>query len=261
MGASGRAGRQAVSAVLLWCAMAAATRGAGASGQDVPAREAPTFTLTGKVVDAVLNTPIVAAVIKVPELKRLAYTDGNGSFRFTEFPQGTWEIVVEQLGYHASDGAVTVSEGNGLFIRLNPDPIALDELRIRTRSDRLLTRRRNTIPYRVVTVRTDAFANAINPDPVVIFRRAANTAIVSCPGDDSDWLTPGCLPSRGGYVRISVYLDEGPMLGGMRSLQTMSHESIHSMDWIPGMAMLRVYTKRFIEKLDNSRIALSPLVW
>ncbi len=250
---------RSVAAVLLSCAMVAAP--GGVTSAQEPPLPAPTFTLTGKVVDAVLNTPVVAAVIKVPELKRLAYSDGNGNFRFNEFPRGTWDIVVEQLGYHASDGAVTVSEGNGLFIRLNPDPIALDELRVRTRSNRLLTRRRNRIPYRVVTVRPQAFANAINPDPVVIFRRAANTAIVSCPGDGSDWLTPGCIPRRGGYVRISVFLDEGPLLGGMRSLQTMSHESVHSMDWIPKMGMLRVYTKRFIERLDNSRIALSPLVW
>ena len=251
---------RSVAAVLLSCAMVAAPGQRVASAQEPPL-PAPTFTLTGKVVDAVLNTPVVAAVIKVPELKRLAYSDGNGNFRFNEFPQGTWDIVVEQLGYHASDGEVAVSEGNGLFIRLNPDPIALDELRVRTRSDRLLTRRRNRIPYRVVTVRPAAIASAINPDPVAIFRRAANAAIVSCPGDDTDWLTPGCLPRKGGYVPIRVFLDEGPMLGGMRSLQTMSHESIHSMDWIPNMAMLRVYTKRFIERLDNSRIALSPLVW
>lgn len=247
----GRGGR-----VLLASAIVAATSGGRAFAQ-----EPETFTLTGKVVDAAINTPIVAAVIKVPELKRFAFTDGNGNFSFDDFPQGTWEIVVEQLGYHTSDGEVTVSEGNGLFIRLKPDPIALDELRVQTRSDRLLTRRRNRIPFRVVTVRPEAFTNPINPDPIVIFRRAANSAIVSCPGDDTDWITPGCLARRGGYVRISVFLDEGPMLGGMRSLQTMSHESIHSMEWIPRMAMLRVYTRRFIERLDNSRIALSPLVW
>ncbi|MCY4572214.1 MAG: hypothetical protein OXF01_05375 [Gemmatimonadetes bacterium] len=47
----------------------------------------------------------------------------------------------------------------------------------------------------------------------------------------------------------------------MTELRSMDHESIHSMEWIPSAAMLRVYTKRFIDRLDNSRIALEPLVW
>lgn len=38
-------------------------------------------------------------------------------------------------------------------------------------------------------------------------------------------------------------------------------EHIHSMDWIPKMGQLRIYTKHFIERLDNTRIGLSPLVY
>ncbi|MDE2655021.1 MAG: carboxypeptidase-like regulatory domain-containing protein [Gemmatimonadetes bacterium] len=225
------------------------------------AQEVPTFTLTGKVVDRMTNAPVVAAVIKVPELERFVFTDGDGDFRFADFPQGTWEVVVEQFGYHTLDDSVTVSEGNGLFIPLAPNPIELDELRVRTRSERLLTRRRQRIPYRVVTIRTEAFTNAINTDPTFIFRRAANMAFVGCPGVVGEWIAQGCIARKGGVVNIRVYLDEGRMFGGMMELRSIDHESIHSMDWIPSAAMLRVYTKRFIDRLDNSRIALEPLVW
>lgn len=225
------------------------------------AQEVPTFTLTGKVVDRMTNAPVVAAVIKVPELERFVFTDGDGDFRFADFPQGTWEVVVEQFGYHTLDDSVTVSEGNGLFIPLAPNPIELDELRVRTRSEQLLTRRRQRIPYRVVTIRTEAFTNAINTDPTFIFRRAANMAFVGCPGVVGEWIAQGCLARKGGVVNIRVYLDEGRMFGGMTELRSMDHESIHSMDWIPSAAMLRVYTKRFIDRLDKSRIALEPLVW
>ena len=225
------------------------------------AQEVPTFTLTGKVVDRMTNAPVVAAVIKVPELERFVFTDGDGEFRFADFPQGTWEVVVEQFGYDTMDDSVTVSEGNGLFIPLAPNPIELDELRVRTRSEQLLTRRRQRIPYRVVTIRTEAFTNAINTDPTFIFRRAANMAFVGCPGVVGEWIAQGCLARKGGVVNIRVYLDEGRMFGGMMELRSMDHESIHSMDWIPSAAMLRVYTKRFIDRLDNSRIALEPLVW
>ena len=160
------------------------------------------------------------------------------------------------------DDSVTVSEGKRpLHSAGNPDPVELDELRVRTRSERLLTRRRQRIPYRVVTIRTEAFANAINTDPTAIFRRAANMAFVGCPGVVGEWIAQGCLARKGGVVTIRVYLDEGRMHGGMSELRAMSHESIHSMEWIPSAAMLRVYTKRFIDRLDNSRIALEPLVW
>ena len=231
------------------------------AGPHASAQEVPTFTLTGQVVDRVTNAPIVAAVIKVPELERFVFTDGDGEFRFTDFPQGTWEVIVEQFGYHTMDDSVTVSEGNGLFIPLAPNPVELDELRVRSRSERLLTRRRQRIPYRVVTVRTEAFTNAINTDPTFIFRRAANMAFVGCPGALGEWIAQGCLARKGGVVTIRVYLDEGRMFGGMTELRSMDHESIHSMEWIPSAAMLRVYTKRFIDRLDNSRIALEPLVW
>ncbi len=241
--------------------VSAAGRAAVSAAPGASAQEVPTFTLTGKVVDRVTRTPVVAAVIKVPELERFVFTDGDGEFRFTDFPKGTWEVIVEQFGYHTMDDSVTVSEGNGLFIPLNPDPIALDELRVRTRSERLLTRRRQRIPYRVVTIRTEAFTNAINTDPTAIFRRASNTALVGCPGMVDEWIAHGCLPRKGGVVTIRVFLDEGRMFGGMTELRSMDHESIHSMDWIPSAAMLRVYTKRFIDRLDNSRIALEPLVW
>ena len=185
---------------------------AGASAQEVP-----TFTLTGKVVDRASNTPVVAAVIKVPELERFVFTDGDGEFRFADFPQGTWEVIVEQFGYHTMDDSVTVSEGNGLFIRLNPDPIELDELRVRTRSERLLTRRRQRIPYRVVTIRTEAFANAINTDPTAIFRRAANMAFVGCPGVVGEWIAQGCIARKGGSPPFACTLTRDGCTGECRT--------------------------------------------
>ena len=125
--------RMIVAAVALAAAGAVAVAPSGQAGT----QEAPTFTLTGQIVDALNEAPVVAAVIKVPELRRFVFSDVNGRYAFTDFPQGTWEIVVEQLGYHTLDGSVTVSEGNGLFLRLNPDPIALEGLRVRSRADGL----------------------------------------------------------------------------------------------------------------------------
>ena len=225
------------------------------------AQETPTFTLIGQIVDAVNEAPVIAAVVKVPELRRFVFSDVNGRFHFPDFPEGTWEIVVEQLGYHTLDGSVTVAEGNGLHLRLNPDPIALEGLRVRTRSERLIERRRRLTPYRVTRISPEVIADAINPDPTAIFRRKANSLIVPCSADPDESMTPGCVVVRGRQKGITVMLDDRPLHGGMVVLKMYPHDHIHSMDWVAREGVLMVYTRDFIQRLDETEMSLSPLVW
>lgn len=228
------------------------------------AQDVPRFTLTGQIIDALNETPVISAVVKVPELRRYSFSDVNGRFTFSDFPQGTWDIVVDMLGYHTLDGSVSVAEGNGLLLRLNPDPVALDGLRVRTRSERLLSERRRRIPYRVTTIPSTTFANSINPDPTAIFRRNSRSTVLPCPetAEHADeQMTPNCFLHRGRMAKITVFLDEGRLESGMVELMMLPQEDVHSMDWIPTMGELRVYTRHFIERLDNSRIRLSPLVY
>lgn len=198
---------------VVWIAVVAtASLAKVAAGQDtVP--PVPTFTLSGQIVDALNERPVISAVIKAPELRRYVFSDVNGRFRFPDFPEGTWEIVVEMLGYHTLDGSVTVSEGNGLLLRMNPDPIALEGLRVLTRADGLLERRRRRYPFRVTTISPQAIADAINPDPTAIFRRNANSPVTSCV-DRSGFLTLGaCYYRRAKKARVKVFLNEGELVG------------------------------------------------
>ncbi len=243
----------------LWAALlvlgASMPPGRGANGQDtIPPTS--TFTLTGQIVDAVNERAVISAVVKFPELRRFVFSDMNGRFRALEFPEGTWDIVVEMLGYHTLDGSVTVAEGNGLFLLLNPDPIALDGLQVRSRADGLLDRRRRRHPYRVTYISPQDIANAINPDPTAIFRRHANFVVVSCA--EGDWAFGECYDSRGRVKGVGVLLDEAPLLGGMSELQMFPAAHIHSMDWLPSRGELHVYTSFFIERLNNSRMRLMP---
>ena len=239
---------------------AAASGAAHAAGQDtVP--PVPTFTLAGQIVDALNERPVISAVIKVPELRRYVFSNVNGRFRFTEFPQGTWEIVVEMLGYETLEGSVSVSEGNGLLLRLNPDPIALEGLQVRTRADGLLDRRRRRYPFRVTTISSATIASAINPDPAAIFRRNANSHLISCV-DRSGFLTLGaCYFRRGRTAEVRVFLDEGLLPGGMSELSMFPAQNLHSMDWLKDIGELHVYTKWFIERLNSSRTRLAPFKW
>ena len=236
-----------------------------AATQELPApTDTATFTLTGEILDGVIHAPVIAAVIKVPELRRFTFTDVNGRFHFADFPEGTWEIIVEHLGYNTVEGTVTLAEGNGLFLRMTPDPVALEGFKVMTRSDRLLAERRQRFPFRVTKISPLMLADAINADPTAIFRRNSLSYISACPETPkraADWMTPDCVMKRGGPRRISIYLDEFPMSGGMIHLSAMPKEMIHSMDWIPETAQLRVYTKAFIQRLDEGAYSLEPLIW
>ncbi len=222
---------------------------------------ATTFTLTGQIVDALNEAPVVSAVLKAPELRRYVFSDVNGRFRFADFPEGTWEIVVEMLGYHTLDGSVTVAEGNGLLLRLNPDPIALEELAVRSRADGLLERRRRRYPFRVTNISTRTIADAIHRDPAAIFRRNAMSYVTSCSNSLGEWVLGGCYVRRGGTIPVKVFLDEGVLVGGMGELSLFPVDDIHSMDWVKDIGELHVYTKWFMKRLNSSSTRLMPFRW
>lgn len=238
-----------------------ATRGAS------PPEDAPEarFTLAGEVVDAFNEAPVVAAMVKFPELARLAYTNVGGRFSLTDFPAGTWEIVVEQLGYHTSDGTITVSEGNGLRIRLSPDPIALEGLRVQTRADRMLTRRRRFFPYRIKTVTAAEFEDAVNPNPFAVLKRMSGTAVYGCTRRNRAGFLQdhACTLRLAGPTPILMYLDDAPLLGGLPAFEGLDHRDIHSMDLLlySRSAALYVYTKWFVNRVNRSKTYLMPYPW
>lgn len=257
--------RAAARAFLAAAALACGAVAAEAQERADTAGAQAEFTLDGEVVDAENGRPLVAAVVKFPELARYAFAGVDGRFTFSRFPAGHWEIVVEQDGYHASESTVEVSEGNGLHIRLRPDPIALEGLTVRSRSQRLLASRRRRTPYRIVTLTARDFAEAVDPNPLVVLKHRARAPIVGCSyaAAGGAFVPDLCVLRRGRRGGISVFLDESPLFGGTEALGAMHHENIHSMDFIlrPTSGELRVYTKWFVRRLDETRVSLSPILW
>ncbi len=243
------------------CAFFGGVPGA-ARGQDESADTAR-FTLAGEVLDAWTGAPLIAAVVKAPELRRFAMADVDGRFRFEDFPSGTWNIVAEQLGYHAVEGSISVREGSGLVLRLTPDPIELEGFHVRSPGERLIGRRRLRFPLRVATIPRSAIARSVGFDPALVFRKHANTPVTHCPAREGavDWGVPACVAKRGRLRRIAVFLDEAPLPEGMVQLSAMPADDIHSMDWIPATAQLRVYTTWFVRRLDRGKSSLAPLTW
>ncbi len=222
-----------------------------------------TFTLSGEILDAWTGSALVAAVIKIPPLRRFALTDVHGRFRLPDIPPGTWDIVVEQLGYHTVDGSATVTRGNGLIVRLIPDPVEMEGFRVRSFGQQLLGRRRQRFPFRVTTISEATIRRSINGDLAHIFRMNARSAVTTCPTEEGEvgWGAFGCIARRGKLRRIGVFLDEAPLPEGMVQLSAFPASDVHSMDWIPATAQLRVYTKWFVKHLDRGNTRLAPLIW
>lgn len=231
-----------------------------------PDSAGPPFILSGEVVDAVNERPVIAAAVKFPELARMALTGVDGRFSLDDFPSGTWEVEVRQLGYHASVSRVALSEGAGLFVRLSPDPIALEGLRVHSRAERLLARRRRFFPYRVVNFGAADFRDAVNPSPAAVLRRNGRVPVFTCTSTGRDGVPDDyvCTTSRDGPTPISVYLDELPLPGGLAFLEGLDHRDIHSMDLLAyprGGPELRIYSVGFVRWLNRGRASLTPLKW
>lgn len=232
-----------------------------ASVEAVPS-DTTRFRLVGRVADMATGRPLIAAVVKFPDLRRVAYSDLDGVFEMEDFPAGEWHLVIEQYGYHTSETDAYLAPGNEILVHLRPDPVALEGFRVRTRGEVLLEDRSRRIPYRVVTIGPEVLSGAISVDPAAIFRQRSAAAIVPCDRWDTiESSTPGCMWFKGGIVRLDVYLDEGLLLGGMEELSMYMPEDLHSIQFIRNMKMLRVYSRSFVEKLNESEISLSPLVY
>ncbi|NNM31557.1 MAG: hypothetical protein HKO53_00740 [Gemmatimonadetes bacterium] len=231
-------------------------------GADTMQSDTTRFTLVGRVADMATGRPLIAAAVKFPDLKRVAYANLDGIFEMEDFPAGEWHLVIEQYGYHTSETDAVLAPGNEVLVHLRPDPVALEGFRVRTRGETLLDDRARRIPYRVVTLGPEVWTDAIHVDPAAIFRQRASAPIVPCDRRDSiESSTPGCMWFKGGTVKLAVYLDEGPLMGGMEELSMYMPEDIHSIQFIRNMKMLRVYSRSFVEKLNETRISLTPLVY
>ena len=59
----------------------------------------PVQQLRGVLKDIVVQTPLAGATVTLTQLDRHAVTNSEGEFRFTNVPVGTYQLVVNALGY------------------------------------------------------------------------------------------------------------------------------------------------------------------
>ncbi len=69
-----------------------------------------------------------------------------------------------------------------------------------------------------------------------------------------------CVMVRGRPRRLTVVVDEIPAWGGLQDLTLYTPEDLHSVEFVPSCAVVRVYTRWFIERMARRNIPLLPNV-
>ncbi len=100
--------------------------------------------LRGRALDGVTGAPIVGVVLSLTSADSLAspstlstYSDTAGFFRFDALEPGSWQLHAGALGYRVLVQALIVTAGEQfLELTLQPRPLVMDELVVRTRHDR-----------------------------------------------------------------------------------------------------------------------------
>ncbi|MGH1365257.1 MAG: TonB-dependent receptor [Calditrichia bacterium] len=71
--------------------------------------QAQTGALNGRVLDAEDQLPLAGANVSIPTLTIGATTGGNGEFQILNIPEGTYDVVVDYLGYQTSSRPLEIS--------------------------------------------------------------------------------------------------------------------------------------------------------
>ena len=84
-------------------------------------------SLSGKVVDAKSNAPLVGASVWTETANRGTVTDENGQFTLNKLPQGNLEIRVSYLGYETERLTVAIPFTGDLVVKLESKDFLTEE--------------------------------------------------------------------------------------------------------------------------------------
>ena len=89
-------------------------------------------TLKGNIKDKQTNSTIVFANVYFPELEKGTISDEQGSFEFSNLPNGNYKLVVSVIGYETYSNQISLPTAEVLEISLAPSAIEMEEIIIST---------------------------------------------------------------------------------------------------------------------------------
>lgn len=89
-------------------------------------------TLKGNIKDKQTNSTIAFANVYFPELEKGTISDEQGSFEFSNLPNGNYKLVVSVIGYETYSNQISLPTAEVLEISLAPSAIEMEEIIIST---------------------------------------------------------------------------------------------------------------------------------
>ncbi len=240
-------------AVVLCSAVACVLSASGAGAQDTME-----VRLVGEVREYSTDRPLADIAVKILELDRVALTDRNGFFAFDDLPLGRWTFEATGFGFATNTEASENGPHSLLLIRLESVPVEIEGLFVSV--VQRLVRRRLAAPSRVWAWDRPELEVARAPDVGAFVYRSGVAVWVPCGGEFAETDLPNCYMHRGQARRVSIFLNDEPVMGavGTSQLWAFDPRDLWSVEFLPSCRQLRVYTRQFMEWVEEGRVRLKP---
>lgn len=226
-----------------------------ASGARAQGQPPEPFTLVGEVRDHATERPIEGAVVQIAELGRSSVTDRNGYFEFSDVFPGRHTFVTSGFGYRTNREGSELPPNAVLVVRLRAMVFELPGLEVTVERllHRIEARRLSSSAGEVAVFTRRQLAQSRAPGlRTFVGERTAGFEIEP---NRSDHL---CVSVRGKSPQlVQVFLDEVAVPNLM--LQTLRPEEAELVEVYRRLAMVRVYTKQFLEDAAHSGFAPRPV--
>jgi len=205
--------------------------------------------LTGRIIEAGNGTPLGGVMVGLPDSELHVLTNDQGVFTLPDIEPGIHRVVVDLLGYGPLDRAFRILASEPLVIALNIQPISLKAIEVEV--DRLDRRRQHAGTASFIY--TDRDLEAQLQDVATFLSGRGQMRRVSCR------VLSGCLRSRGQTIALYLFVDDHAAVGGYEYLSGFPPELIARIETYPACGMVRVYTKRHLERLAKTGGRLLPI--
>jgi Carboxypeptidase regulatory-like domain len=206
----------------------------------------------GRVIDALTGRAVAGAVVTHLGSARATTTDGHGNFTLTLELHSSYPLRIEQLGYEPSQLLLpSTTRTDFTTISLMPKPLELRGLEVVT--DRFAERRRfSFLPVDVLGPDVLATTHGTAYDIV----KNAIPAARMC-ADDMGQL---CIFRRR-VRKVSVCIDEMKIYRGALELERYKPWELYMVEVYDRGLQVRVYTRRFTDRLRERHRKLQPWSW
>jgi hypothetical protein len=203
---------------------------------------ADTAAIRGRVTDAGTGGGVAFALVDVVSANRRTLTDATGTFVLPRLESGIHRFEVSRMGYETYAFDVGVRPGVQFRIELFPEPVMLEG--ITAAVDRLAERTRR-VPHRTYAWGEAELAAFGHPDVISFLNE--QPWLICMAGSCST-----VVQARG--ARPVVFIDEWER--SWDQLQLYRTDELYRIEFIRNCGMIRVYTKRFMERVASGRVRL-----